>query len=116
MTFGGPENLKSELENSNSRCLIAKQDNTIVGFASVWKAFDEIHITNIVVKKDFRRTGIGKLLLEKLIQIYKNLTLEVMHTNIPAISLYSKYGFKKVGIRKNYYKGTHDALIMTLNK
>ena len=117
--FWTPQTLKNELENESSKYIVAKASEQIVGFAGIWKAYDNIHITNIVVRKDCRLHGIGKLLLEKLIQISKkqnisSITLEVNKTNRIAIQLYSEYGFKETGLRKNYYNGISDALIMTL--
>lgn len=111
--------IKSELCNENSTYYIAKISNTIVGFAGIWQAVDEMHITNIVIKKDFRQKGIGSKLLEKLIETTKqknivSLTLEVNCKNLPAIKLYEKYGFEYVGRRKKYYNNIDDALIMTL--
>ena len=113
--------LRSELASENSTYYIAKisNNNNIVGFAGIWQAVDDMHITNIVVKKDFRQKGIGSKLLEKLIETSKqknviSLTLEVNYKNTPAIRLYEKYGFKHVGRRKKYYNNTDDALIMTL--
>lgn len=110
---------KNELLNENSRYIMAKTQDQIVGFAGIWKSVDDVHITNIAVKKDFRRSGIASKLLDKLIQMSRlenvnSITLEVKSINIAAINLYLKYGFEKVGARKNYYKGTQDALIMTL--
>ena len=110
--------LKNELENTNSTYIVAKNNNIIVGFAGIWKAVDDIHITNIVVKKDFRNNGIGSLLLQKLIELSKqkditSITLEVNELNICAIKLYEKFGFKKVGIRKKYYNNINNAIIMT---
>ena len=109
---------KSELQNPNSIYIVAKLKNSIIGFAGIWKAFDEYHITNIVVKKDFRRNGIGAILLNKLIEIciqskIYSITLEVNETNISAINLYKKFGFKTVGIRKKYYNNMYNAIIMT---
>lgn len=117
--FWSSDTLRNELNNSNSHYIVAKQNENIVGFAGIWKSVDDIHITNIVVKKDFRKNGIGSLLLQKLILLtksleYKQLTLEVNSSNIPAIQLYSKFGFKNLGIRKKYYNNTDDAIIMTL--
>jgi len=111
--------LKSELENTNSQYIVAKINNEIVGFAGVWFSVDDSHITNIVVKKSARHTGIGSKLLEKLIDLTKeqnklSLTLEVNTKNIPAQKLYLKYGFENLGIRKKYYNGIEDAFIMTL--
>ena len=96
---------KSELENENSKYIVAKINNEIVGFAGIWIAIDVAHITNIVVKKDLRNIGIGSLLLQNLIQMCKNLdlaelTLEVNQHNSKAIKLYEKYGFKKVRSKK----------------
>lgn len=112
---------KNELLNPNSRYIVAKNDSDeILGFAGIWKVLDEVHITNIVVKKDVRSQGIGSILLNKLIDICKtydevtSITLEVKATNLPAIKLYEKYNFKKVGIRKKYYLHKEDALIMTM--
>ena len=75
---------------------------------------------NIVVKKDFRNNGIGSLLLDYLISYSKSInlktiTLEVNEINIPAIKLYEKFDFEKLGIRKKYYNGENDAIIMSKN-
>lgn len=115
--FWKTSNLKSELENINSKYIVARLDNKIVGFAGIWFSVDDVHITNIVVHKNYRHHGIGSLLLEKLIGLAKvkdSITLEVNTKNIYAQKLYSKYGFKTLGIRKKYYDGVEDAFIMTL--
>ena len=111
--------LKSELENKNSYYIVAKANNDIVGFGGLWKSIDDIHITNIVTKKNLRNNGIGNAILKELINQakilgYNIITLEVNETNLPAISLYKKFGFKEVGIRKRYYNNTHNAIIMNL--
>lgn len=116
--FWKPLNLKSELENISSKYIVAKEGNTIVGFAGIWFSVDDAHITNIVVRKDFRNKGIGSLLLERLIELAKcktALTLEVNVKNKIAQKLYLKYGFEILGIRKKYYDGIEDAYIMTLH-
>lgn len=110
--------LKQELQNPNSRYFVAIQDDSVLGFAGIWKSVDEYHITNIVVRKDLRKKGIGSQLLEKLIEVAKSekvtsLTLEVNTNNLSAKKLYKKYGFQILGIRKKYYHQTDDALIMT---
>ena len=115
--FWSIENLKSELENPSSKCIVSKSESKIVGFAGIWFSVDDVHITNIVVHKDFRHQGIGSMLLEKLIELAKvktSLTLEVNTKNEYAINLYLKYGFQNLGIRKKYYKGIDDAYILTL--
>lgn len=112
---------KTELLNPNSKYIVAKVNNKIVGFAGIWKAVDDVHITNIVTAKKLRRQNIGSILLSNLIEMAKSeigitsITLEVNSTNIPAQKLYEKFGFKKVGIRKKYYNNTDDAVIYTKN-
>lgn len=110
--------LQEELNNPNSEYFVAKLENNILGFAGIWKAVDDVHITDIVVKKSNRQTGIGSKLLEKLIQTAKSqnfnsITLEVNEHNQPAINLYLKYSFKNVGFRKKYYNNKDNAIIMT---
>lgn len=109
---------ESELKNLNSKYIVAKSDDVIVGFAGIWISVDDIHITNIVTKKTMRHLGIGSMLLEKLLEISKkenlsSLTLEVNEKNTNAIKLYEKYNFKKIGLRKNYYSQNENAIIMT---
>lgn len=111
--------LKSELLNPNSKYIVAKLDNLIVGFAGIWKSVDDVHITNIVVNKNFRKQNIGSLILSILIELAKlepnisSITLEVNSNNIVAIKLYEKFGFKAVGLRKKYYNNIDDAIIYT---
>ena len=111
--------LNEELQNPSSQYFAALHDDEIVGFGGIWKAVDDCHITDIVVRKDCRMLGIGSLILEKLIQVAKqtnlgSITLEVNVNNVPAQRLYEKYGFKSLGVRKKYYNNIDDAIIMTL--
>ena len=100
--------LEDELECDNSYVIVAKNsENIIVGFAGLKVILDEANIMNIVVKKDFRHNGIGSILLENLI------TLEVNENNLSAIRLYDKFSFDRLGIRKKYYNGESDAIIMS---
>lgn len=110
--------LKEEFENELTTCVVAKIEDEIIGFASLWEPPFEIHLNNIFVRKDVRGRNIGSIILEKLIEIAKmkekeELTLEVNVNNSVAIKLYEKYGFEKVGIRKKYYNNVDDGLIMT---
>ncbi len=111
--------LESEIKNPFSQYIIAKINREIVGFAGVIDTVDQLEITNIVVRKNFRKKGIGNELLTELIKLAKEngkekITLEVNNTNLAAIKLYEKNGFKNVGFRKKYYNNTYDANIMTL--
>lgn len=116
--FWTPSILKSELESQNSKYIVAVEDDNIVGFAGIIILPDDTEITNIVTKKSERKKGIGKLLLDKLIDMTRDakkeiISLEVNEKNIPAIELYKKFGFENVGKRKKYYNGINDAIIMT---
>ena len=118
-SFWSSSTLKNELQNPNSQYFVALLNDDIIGFGGIWKAVDDCHITDIVVRKDFRNHGIGSKILEKLIQVAKqtslsSLTLEVNANNVPAQKLYKKYGFISLGVRKKYYNNVDDAIIMTL--
>lgn len=110
---------EQELECENSHFIIAKNENNeIIGFAGLKIIIDEADIMNIVVKKRYRNNGIGSILLENLISYSKSLnlktvTLEVNDHNLSAIRLYDKFNFDHIGIRKKYYNGENDAIIMS---
>ena len=91
----------------------------ITGFVGFWVMADEAHITSIAVREEFRRQGIGELLLIAVVDLARELdarvlTLEVRASNYDAQTLYSKYGFTQVGVRRGYYTDNReDALVMT---
>jgi len=110
---------KNELTNIFSKYVVAKQYNTIVGFAGMQIILDEATIMNIVTKATKRNSGIASKMLEKLIDIakdcnLKSITLEVNENNTAAINLYKKYNFKQVGLRRKYYKNQDSAVLMTV--
>ncbi len=116
--FWKPSILESELKSENSKYIVAKENGEIVGFAGLWFSPIDAEITNIVTKKTERKRGIGTLLLGKLIEMAKeekkdNISLEVNENNVAAGILYESAGFEVVGIRKNYYNGEDNAIIMT---
>ena len=111
--------LKDELKSSNSKFIVAKLENEIVGFAGAKFIIDEADIMNIAVKSSYRKQGIASLLLKNLIDICKNnninsINLEVNERNFPAINLYKKYEFLEVGRRKKYYDKKFDAILMRI--
>ena len=98
---------------------VAKYNENILGFAGIIINYDFTEISNIVVKKDFRNKGIGKILLEKIINESKklkkdNIYLEVNEKNEIALGLHEKYNCEKVGKRKEYYNKKDDAILMSL--
>ena len=91
----------------------------ILGYGGFWLMAGEAHISTIAVRPEWRRRGIGELvlvaMLERAVELGGDLaTLEVRVSNVAAQSLYQKYGFAKVGLRPHYYSDRgEDALIMT---
>jgi ribosomal-protein-alanine N-acetyltransferase len=89
----------------------------LVGYAGLQVILDEGHIMDVAVHPDFRRLGIGELLLLDLYDQVRprgvlRLTLEVRASNMVAQNLYRKYGFSVEGRRPRYYGDGEDALIM----
>ena len=85
----------------------------IIGIACLWSILEEAHITLLAIHPDYRRQGLGTLLLLNLLEdaIARKLqwaTLEVNVNNKKALNLYQKFGFKIVGTRKKYYQSTGD--------
>ena len=91
----------------------------IVGYLGAWLMVDETHIVAIAVRPDYRRRGIGELLLVETIDLalaneQEIVTLEVRKSNLGAQALYEKYRFLKVGVRRRYYSDNgEDAIIMS---
>ncbi|HOM01490.1 MAG TPA: ribosomal protein S18-alanine N-acetyltransferase [Acetivibrio sp.] len=110
--------IEEVLNNRMAIYITAKINGKVIGYAGMWKIFDEGHITNIAVHPEFRQNGIGSMLVEKLVGIAKErgierMTLEVRKSNTAAQALYFKYGFKEQGCRKGYYADNgEDAIIM----
>ena len=114
------EIFRDELVNNNNNYLVLRYDNEIIAFGGVKIILDEATLMYIVTKKSKRNQGFAKFLLKYLIDIAKkrnctSITLEVNEYNAPAIKLYEKFGFKQVGVRRNYYKLGNTALLMTLD-
>jgi ribosomal-protein-alanine N-acetyltransferase len=108
-----------EMNNNLAKYYCAKNsDNKTIAYAGTWNIIDEGHITTIAVKPEYKRKHIGEALIVKILENcyaskIKYLTLEVRESNIPAIKLYEKYGFKSLGTRKGYYQDNNEnALIM----
>ena len=91
----------------------------ILGYLGLWDVVDDAHVVSVGVRTPFRRHGVGEALLIRAIETAigwgsRYITLEVRVSNRGAQTLYEKYGFKRVGIRKRYYlDNNEDAYIMT---
>lgn len=101
--------------------VVACWNGAVIGFCGMHTIFDEGHIMNVAVLKEYRGKAIGKTLLIKMFEFADDCvdkyTLEVRESNSSAIHLYNKLGFKSVSIRPKYYRDTHeDAIIMWKSK
>ena len=100
--------------------LVAEQDGAVAGYVGCQTVLDEGYITNVAVSPDCRRQGIGRALIAELPERAKRaglafVTLEARASNAPAITLYEGAGFRRVGVRKNFYTApAEDAVLMTL--
>ncbi len=121
MCFSAPwsENaVAGELKNPLSCWLVAVEEDALCGYVGSQAVLGEADMMNIAVDPNFRRQGIARKLVERLILELKSqgnyqLTLEVRASNAPAIGLYQAMGFVQVGKRPKYYtKPTEDALIL----
>lgn len=105
-------------ENPRAFYIVAELDEKVVGYAGLWWIGDEGHITNVAVRPGYRHRHIGNGIIQVMIDFttqegIMHHTLEVRRSNLPAISLYEKFGFVVEGVRKEYYANNkEDALIM----
>ncbi len=102
-----------------TRYVVAEMDGEILGYCGIQMVGGEGYITNVAVKPQHRKQGIGIKILEFLLNFSRTeglefVTLEVRESNLPAINLYKKMGFGEVGKRPNFYRDPkEDALLLT---
>ena len=122
-TFPSPWTRESFLYRLNERdyniSLVVLVERNLVAYAVSYIVYDELHFSNLAVKMNYRRHKIAEILLSTSMQLGKEkhcrwVHLEVRRNNKSAIQLYQKFGFKIVGVRKDYYKEENeDALLMS---
>jgi ribosomal-protein-alanine N-acetyltransferase len=117
-----PNLFLSEMSESRNRCyLVARLDREVVGYGGLICYGEEAHVTNVAVDPLQHRRRIGSRILNDLIEAALDMgaeaiSLEVRVTNWGAQRLYGRFGFRPVGVRKNYYQEINeDALIMWLD-
>lgn len=113
------QSLEEEIDNETSLFLVAKEENEVIGYIGMSIVIDEGYIFNVAVRESYRNKGVATALINELVTYGKKnnfsfITLEVRKSNLPAISLYSKFGFLKAGERKDYYSNPKEnAILMT---
>ncbi len=111
-----------EIRNKEAVLRVAVLGGQVVGYICVRTILDLTHVLNLSVLPEFRRLGIGSMLLNSVLLTLRelnsdcDLTLEVRESNIAAIKLYEKFGFVISGRRRDYFKKPEeDASIMKLD-
>ncbi|WP_414565331.1 MULTISPECIES: ribosomal protein S18-alanine N-acetyltransferase [unclassified Anabaena] len=125
--FGGLwtlEGYQRELDSPNSELLglfSPLSQSTLLGMGCFWSILEEAHITILAIHPQYHRQGLGQALLYSLLKTasdrgLERATLEVRASNVEAISLYQKFGFKTAGRRRRYYQDNgEDALVLWLS-
>jgi ribosomal-protein-alanine N-acetyltransferase len=110
-----------ELKVPFSRTVLARARNgseQVLGYVCRWLVGGEVHILNLAVHPEWRRSRVGRALVELVLREAEErgateVTLEVRRENAVAIALYCAFGFTERGVRHNYYGRGADAIIMS---
>jgi [ribosomal protein S18]-alanine N-acetyltransferase len=112
----------NEVKNNQfATYFVAENQGQVIGYIGCWIIIDEANITNVAVLPEYRGQKIGEALLRTAMELARlkkatKMSLEVRVSNMVAQNLYSKLGFKRGGIRKNYYTdNSEDAYVMWVN-
>jgi ribosomal-protein-alanine N-acetyltransferase len=113
------ETLRSQISGEGNIFLVALDNDAVIGYIGLLFVLDEGYISNVAVSPAYRRQGVGRALIEALLQRAEKLglsfvTLEVRASNTAAQALYADCGFLVAGLRRSYYEGPReDAVLMT---
>ena len=113
----GEKIFKDSISNPMDKFYVYEDNEEVIGYISI--SFDgyQGEILNFCVKKDYQHKGIGSSLLNHaIVDLSKmgatSFILEVRESNVNAISLYNKFDFKEISVRKNYYSNGEDAKVL----
>ncbi len=112
-------NFSDSLDSGHGAWLM-KQGGSLLGYAVMMQAHDEVQLLNISIAPERRRAGLGGALLRHLIASAtargaKRMLLEVRRSNSAGLALYRSHGFTAIGERRGYYpaeQGREDALVL----
>jgi len=100
---------------------IRDSDGFLIGYFLLMLAIDDAHLLNITVRRGLQGKGVGLTQLDKVAEIARqngltSVLLEVRPSNQRALSIYQRYGFIQIGVRKGYYPAANnqreDAIVM----
>ena len=112
--------LAEHLQSASYRYWVSTAAGQVIGYAGL-RVGTYALVTTVTVEPSNRRQGVGAALMRELIDwgwehSVVRLRLEVRATNEHAMRLYSKFGFRTVGLRRGYYGVEGDAMIMELTR
>ena len=112
--------LLGELRNDVAHYHVLECDGVIAGYAGMWVLFDEAHITNIAVMREFRNRGCAERLMRSMMESALLLgatmmTLEVREHNETAQRLYARLDFIQNGFRPRYYQDSGEGALILWN-
>ena len=103
-------------------CIVLERGDSIGGYGILSVAAGEAHILNLCIDPDYRRLGYGDRLLDEILLRaratgVREIFLEVRPSNVTALALYRKKGFRQIANRRAYYQarnGREDAAVLSL--
>lgn len=109
--------IASAFENPAYEMLVAEEAGEIIGFGCTSTTFEDCDLENVLVSEPYRRSGVGKAILNALLanaveRGAEKVFLEVRVSNSAAMMLYLSCGFKGVHARTRYYSDGEDCLVM----
>lgn len=98
-------------------------ESELIGYTIIMPALEEAHLLNLAVACKWQGHGLGSRILRQVIDAAKKTTCEVIYlevrpSNVAALRLYDRFGFRRLGLRRDYYpavSGREDALFLGLN-
>ncbi|MGZ5028300.1 MAG: ribosomal protein S18-alanine N-acetyltransferase [Methylobacter sp.] len=119
--FPWGEDIFRDCFRANYSCWVCEEEDKVLGYSILSMAVGEAHVLNICVSPAEQGQGIGRKMLENLIELARGraetMFLEVRPSNTVALTLYQNMGFNEIGIRKGYYQaenGREDAIMLAL--
>ena len=114
------EDITATISTEGAMCYSAISDGELVAYIIGRTIPPEGEIYRIATLPEKRRRGIAYRLLDYLVKRERgrgleSLFLEVREMNLPARNLYRSYGFREIGMRKNYYKNPTDNAVIMLH-
>lgn len=113
------ESYLSELKNNFAAYMVCDVEGEVAGYGGIWVVFEQAHITNIAIGREYRLKGLGQSLMLELEKVARqrkatHILLEVRPSNLAARTMYKNLGFEDMSVRKAYYSDNNeDAIVMT---